>query len=233
MKKLRALGLAGMTCLATDAALAANPAPETVAEVAIYTVKDPDNYPALLKAAMEHVKKMPGLQGGVHMRSLKDPSMFADVYLWDSLAQAEAAAKAVETEPEFKEFANSFIELKVFSHFAPDGNLEDLKKFMANGAAVEMAVYSVKDPELQKEPRENVYRDLSSQSSVYSGIPLSPLKEGDAYIDFIAWTSPEEAEKTAGSMMAKEEHKAFFGNTDQVNMFEFFTIYDSAGMVEE
>ncbi|RED47989.1 hypothetical protein [Aestuariispira insulae] len=234
MKFLRAALMAGAACLATEAALAADAGitpviKGPVAEVAIYHVADPENYPAMMAAVMEEVGEMPGLRNGVHMRSLKDPTLFADVNLWDSLEEAVAAAKQVETEDRFKPFMNSIKEIKLFGHFVPGQDGSALRKFLADGAVIEMAVYSVKDPAVQEGPRQSVYNALQKTDAFFGGLPLSPAHEGEPYIDFIAWSSEKEGMATAESMMAMDEHKAFFANAEKMSMFEFFEIYDMDG----
>ena len=234
MKSLRALTMAGLVCLATDTALASGPMVKAdidgpVAEVAIYRVKNPDQFPAMMASVMDMVGEMPGLRDGVHMRSLKHPDLFADVNIWDSLEEAAAAAKRVETEARFKPFMERIVEIKLFGHFQPGTDGAELRKFLAEDAAIEMAVYSVKDPALQGEPRQRVYAELAATEAFHGGMPLVPAKAGDPYIDFIAWTSEKEAMETANAMMAKEAHKPFFGNADVLSMFEFFKIYDTDG----
>lgn len=234
MKFLRAALLAGAACLATEAAMAADMAATPaikgpVAEVAIYHVTDPDSFPAMMAAVMDEVGEMPGLRNCVHMRSLKDPTLFADVNLWDSMEEALAAAKQVETEDRFKPFMNRIKEIKLFGHFVPGQDGSVLREFLADGAAIELAVYSVKDPSVQGKPRQSVYKALEATDAFFGGLPLSPAHEGEPYVDFIAWSSEKEGMMTAESMMAKEEHKAFFANAETMSMFEFFKVYDMDG----
>lgn len=234
MKKMRALTLAGAGCLATEAALASSQTPSMapdsqVAEVAIYHVSDPDGFPAVMSDVMKKLGEMPGLKECIHLRSLKSPDLFADVLLWNSMDEAVAAAKIVETDERFKPFLASISEMKLMNHFKPDFQDVSMQKFRSGGAAIEMAVYTVKDSKIQDQPRKNVYRSLTDTDSFLAGIPLSPAQEGEPYIDFIAWTSEKEGGATAQTMMGKPEHKAFFGNADQMTMFEFFEVYDMDG----
>lgn len=228
----KTISMAGMSLIATETAVAATPQVSQVVEVAIYRVKEPETYPALLKNVMREVKAMPGFISGVHLRSLTDPQLFADINFWEKLELAEAAAQNVHTKPMFKPFMDSFSELKVFGHFLSAAPVAELDRFLEPGAAIELASYSVKDIETQKRTRQNVYRELQNNPSFYGGMPLSSLKTSEGYIDFIAWTSQQEAEETAAKVMAMQEHEAFFQNTDEVKLFEFFTVYDQNGLLK-
>ncbi|MCG7585754.1 hypothetical protein [Photobacterium sp. OFAV2-7] len=204
-----------------------------VSEVAIYRVNNPITYPALLKETMKGVITMPGFVRGIHLQSPTDPYLFADINFWEDLETAEAAAHRVHTEPTFTTFMDSFNELKVFGHFLADSPPAELNRFMRPSAAIELAVYSVKDAEIQKQYRPGVYRFLRDHPSFFGGIALSSLKSNESHIDFIAWTTQQEAEKTAASMMTSHEHMAFFQNTDEVKLFEFFNVYDQNGRLND
>ncbi|PKH07425.1 hypothetical protein [Moritella sp. Urea-trap-13] len=223
MKKT--IAMMGISLVATGTAVAA-PQVFPFVEVAIYRVKQPKLHPVLLNDVMQDVKAMPGFISSIHLRSMTEPDLFADISLWEGTNVTRTA----------KSVGNSFLggasELKVFGYFQSTSSKTELDQFIQSGAVIELAAYSVKDITIQEQSRPGVYLELQNSSSFYTGMALSSVKTNGGYVDFIAWASQQAAEETAAKIMAMPEHQAFFQNTAEMALFDFFTVYDQNGLLK-
>ena len=202
MNKFSALGFA---FLATEAAMAASPAlaadrvKPMAAEVAIYKVKEGYPYDMAHKEAMDVVKAMPGYQDGVSMKNA-DGSLYADILFWDTLEQAEQAAKSFETQSRFDPMRKGISEIVVYRHYAVDYDKTQFDRFFEEGAALEIAASKVKDLKVQAESASKVYAKLPQMDGFKAHFALTPADGEDLHhIDFIAWDSVQKAEAFAQS----------------------------------
>lgn len=214
-----------MSLAAIEVAVAA-PQVSPFVEVAIYRVEQPVQHPILSPHMAEDVKSLPGFIRSIHLQSMADPYLFADVSLWEEINVTRTA----------KSVSNSFLggarELKVFGYFQSVSSITELEPFMQPGAVIELAAYSVKDIAIQEKSRSAVHLELKNSSSFYAGMALSSVNTGGDYIEFIAWSSQQAAEETAAKIMAMPDHQAFFQNTAEMRLFDFFTVYEQNGLLK-
>lgn len=215
----------GISLAATGTAVAA-PQVLPFVEVAIYRVKQPRLHPVLVKDRMVDVKATPGFISSIHLRSLAEPDLFADISLWED-TNVTRTAKSMDGF-----FLNGSTELTVFGYFQSASSITALDQFIQPGAVIELAAYSVKDIAIQEESRLGVYLELQNSSSFYTGMALSSVKTNGGYVDFIAWASQSAAEETAAKIMAMPAHQSFFQNTAEMALFDFFTVYEQNGLLK-
>lgn len=201
-----------------------------IAEVAVYTVRNPAEYPAIWNEALDRVMESPYILGGVQLQSLKDRKLFADVYFWTDLDEARAIARSVEKDAEYADFQNSFEELRLFTHFETTSAVDALNSYLVEGAVVEIAAYTAKDAALRDRLQPAVYDRLSQEEEVLGAISMTPIDPADGFVDFLAWQSMDAAEAIAGKLMQDADTKPFFDNAETMKVFEFFTVFGQKGL---
>ncbi|MFC1234969.1 hypothetical protein [Vibrio sp. F74] len=215
----------GLSLAVMEAAVAA-PQVTPFVEVVIYRVEPSVQHPKLSRHLAEDVKALPGFIRSIHLQSLADPFLFADISLWEEI-NVTRTTKSVRDS-----FSGRDQELELFGYFQSASSIIGLESFMRPEAVIELAAYSVKEIAIQEESRSAVYLELENSSNLYAGMALSPVNTGGDYIDFIAWSSQQAAEETAAKIMLMPEHQAFFQNTAEIRLFDFFTVYEQDGETE-
>jgi len=96
--------------------------PEYVLEVAIFTVKEEfvAQMPALREGLREALKDFAGLLSLDTMSPMDEDRTFADIAKWDTMENAQAAAKAFESgDKRFLPLMEALEDLKFMGHFQP------------------------------------------------------------------------------------------------------------------
>ncbi|UGA55689.1 hypothetical protein [Vibrio sp. VB16] len=212
----------GLSLAVMEAAVAA-PQVTPFVEVVIYRVEPSVQHPKLSRHLAEDEKALPGFIRGIHLQSLADPYLFADINLWEEI-NVTRTTKSVRDS-----FSGTAQELELFGYFQSVSSITGLESFMRPEAVIELAAYSVKEIAIQEKSRSAVYLELENSSNLYAGMALSSVNTGGDYIDFIAWSSQQAAEETAAKIMLMPEHQAFFQNTAEIKLFDFFTVYEQDG----
>jgi heme-degrading monooxygenase HmoA len=91
---------------------------DTCLEVVVYKVKNPQSAENLRRAMRPHVEAFPGFLGWRAVTSTDDPATFTDIVTWRSLAEAQAAAGKVQTDPECAPFMAEIAEIVSYGHYA-------------------------------------------------------------------------------------------------------------------
>lgn len=88
-------------------------------ELVVYKIKSEhrDNFDQILNFARNHIAQFPGIVEYQTLRSKENDLVFMDLVTWNSLEEALAAAKQVETMPEMIPFMSAFEEIKFMDHF--------------------------------------------------------------------------------------------------------------------
>lgn len=201
-----------------------------ITEVAVYTVRNPEDYPAICDKALDRVMESPHILGGLQLRSAKNNRLFADVYFWTDLEAAKAVADQVERDDDYAEFRNSFDKMHLFTHYETDARFNQLVDYLADQAVVEIAACTVRDRRARSRLQPVVYGRLSQEADCLGAIAMTPFVEADGYVDFIAWRSGDAAERTTARLMQNEETKPFFENVDEMKVFEMFHVYGQKGL---
>ena len=96
---------------------------DEVVELVVYRIKR-DAKESYVTQAIERFRHMvmqfDGFQRYEFFQGCREQNLFMDFVIWDSLAHAEAAAKAVkeiQKAPEFAPYVGAFEKLEIFAHF--------------------------------------------------------------------------------------------------------------------
>ncbi len=90
-----------------------------VYELVVYKIKPEyaDSYDDVLEEAREHILAFPGMIQHQTFRSSEDELIFMDLVKWNSLEEAQNAAKKLEQMKELAPFMASFEEIRFMDHF--------------------------------------------------------------------------------------------------------------------
>ncbi len=212
--------------LATDTALS-NEAPhstQTYLEIAVYAVKDVEAFPALQAQAHQEIAQLPGFLHSLRLKSYGETVLFADVIAWRSPEAAEAASQQVSQDPKFANFMKALGDMKLFAHYWSSHNASELLPQLQQSPVVEIAAYSVPDPQTHELVHRLVHQKLPHQSGFRLGTPLQSAKGDSGYGDLIGWDSLQAFEQVGKKMMQDPELKAFFNPDMQMQVFTVFAV---------
>ncbi|MFN3200515.1 MAG: hypothetical protein ACE366_19100 [Bradymonadia bacterium] len=196
--------------------------PTPVLEIAIYTVHTPDAFAEIQKRAHRDLKNVDGYQSSLALRSANQKDHFADVVLWRSLAEAKAAAAAMEKHPKMASFMAGIKTLEVMTHVHPQGTDATLPEALVNGQVLEMAVSKVPSAETFMPLQKEIHSHLRTLKPVVAATPLVPAESG-VFIDMITWSDQPSAHQVGEKMMADPKFKSFFAAAPEPPVvFDFF-----------
>jgi hypothetical protein len=218
---LSALMLAG--CAVVPAGGAAPPVP--VLEIAVYQVRDPGAFGALQAGAHRWAAQQPGFVRSLRLQSAAEPTLFADVIEWRSLAEAKAAAQAMEQNAALAPFVGAIAQMKCYGH-APltSAASPDLLDALARAPLVEIAVYAVKDSTRQDRMHARVHEKLGAARGISGHAPLKLVDADADYVDLIGWRAKEDHLAVGESMQKDPEVAPFFTNMGEMKVFDLFVV---------
>jgi quinol monooxygenase YgiN len=91
----------------------------TITEIVIYRIKaeELNSYAALSQTVNDQLKTNPACIRRTVKQDHDDPTLFADIVEWSSLAAAQAAAAAASKDPAMAPFMMAIEEVVSFNHF--------------------------------------------------------------------------------------------------------------------
>uniref|UniRef100_UPI003BAA50C4 antibiotic biosynthesis monooxygenase n=1 Tax=Stappia sp. TaxID=1870903 RepID=UPI003BAA50C4 len=94
--------------------------PQTCLELVVYTVRNAEDAARARRAAMPHIRAMPGFLSWRAVRDSSGSATFADLAEWESLDHARAAAEAFARNEAFADFRAAIDGLVHMGHFETD-----------------------------------------------------------------------------------------------------------------
>ena len=212
--------------LATISQAIAAPQSSTLVDVVIYRSEQQRATPTLTHKIMANISAMPGFMSSIHLQSIAEPQVFADIIVWQS-----TSLKPTEGLPSRAIFEEGS-ELKLLDRYQSTSANTTLQPYLQPEAVIELAAYSVNDIATQIHSRPAVYLELQNSASYYGGLALSSVKTDTHFIDLISWGSQQGAEQTAANIMAMPKHQDFFKNNTDIKLFDYFTVYAKNGLIK-
>lgn len=137
----------------------------TCYEIVTYKVENPQVADAARATAQQLLQHFPGFIGWMALSGGDNSAERADVVSWRSAQEAQAAAKAVGSQPEFASFRASVNALHSMGHFtAQTAQASSLN----TGTGIEIGRFRLK-PGVEESDMRNVYRQM-----VESHLALQP-----------------------------------------------------------
>ena len=205
--------LTGTSAAATDGAYL---------EVAVYTVKNNSEFPAIrLQAEKNLQENAPGFLWWKRLRG--DNGSFADILAWASPPDAKKAAVIVRTDESFRPFVSSIQSVIHFGHYQATVDSILLGEQIDSAPLVEIALYTVRDASTHAVVHEQLYKHLANQQGMLGGTRLVADGIERGFGDLLTWKDVSSWEATGQALMQLPELSAFFEGTDTSHVFALFT----------
>lgn len=227
----------GAAVAALAAATTCSPTATATLEIAVYTVKSPEEYIAIREETRRLLSGEPGYlwwhtlhpapmdaghsDGG---QNSAGEQLFADVLAWESPEAAHAAAAKVEADRAYQPFVQAIARIHHFTHYRAWNEAAVLEKILNDSTFIEIAAYTVKDPEQHKAVHSLLYESkLPGTAGLVGGARMERLDNKRAFGDLLGWQTAEAFQATGAAMMQDPELKPFFEGSDESIVFALFT----------
>ena len=197
-------------------------APGNTLELVLYTVKK-DQQDQYLSHRQTMVNELSGWDGFIKSttyRSIASPLLYADLFLWESIAQAKAAADRIHNTPQCAAFMQCIDEIKVYDHSAvmADSALPEA----LNHQVLELAAFTSKEEKhvplaAARTPLLSDVKKLDGQISMSS---FQSLDNKELFIDLLVWRDQQALESAQKQIHASENCATFMGMIDENVAFE-------------
>jgi hypothetical protein len=214
--------------------------PAPVLELAVFTVREPDSFPAIQRQTHEAVATLSGHRAGLRLRGLRaptssgglgsppalraPPNLFADLVVWDSLEAATRASNQVREDPRFAPLMTSLAELKLYAHYRLVGDPSALLAELRGAPVVEVAAYAVRDVAAQLEVHGRVHEALRALAGHRGGAPARQVEDPSQFADLIGWEHREAHQRAGAALQARADLGAFFSGLAEMKVFELFSV---------
>lgn len=222
------ISIGGLVMFTQTQAFAEEAARTTVTEIAIVRIKDEALGKHAQDVALNTIATWPGFIQSVKLTATDDPTLVADIVLWESLELALSASDRFKTDTGVTEYRQAVSELIITDHFVQLGDESDWNVLPGDGV-LETAITTVKDPNVHEVLQQAVHTHLENQSAYKNGWRLQGRPGEALSVDLINWTNKDAAEETAKSVMADPAYSSFFEGVQDMHYFGFFTV---RGVVE-
>ncbi|QOV69706.1 hypothetical protein [Citrobacter sp. BDA59-3] len=125
-------------------------------ELVIYKVENPQEADAARVTARQLLQHFPGFIGWLALSGSDNPAERVDLVTWHSAEEAQAAAKAVGSQPEFAAFRASVSLLHSMGHFIAR---EAQASSLSAGNGIEIGRFRLK-PGVDEHAMRNAYRQM-------------------------------------------------------------------------
>lgn len=197
--------------------------PAPVLELAVFTVREPDSFPAIQRQTHEAVATLSGHRAGLRLRGLTD-GWFADLVVWDSLEAATRASNQVRGDPRFAPLMSSLAELRLYAHYRLGGDPSALLGELRGAPVVEVAAYAVRDVAAQLEVHGRVHEALRALAGYRGGAPAHQVEDPHQFADLIGWEHREAHQRAGEALQARADLGAFFSGLGEMKVFELFSV---------
>jgi len=186
-----------------------------VHEIVTYTVTEPQAADAARADAQARVRQMPGFIAWTALSGAANRSQRADLVVWESREQAEAAAEAVGSSPAFAAFRASLASLTSMGHYQADDAAP-----AATECGVELGHFRLKpgvSETAMREAYENMVERHLSRQSGWLRQQLLTL-DGGRFVDLAFARTRERAEAICASWQGQADCEAFLALIEPESM---------------
>lgn len=135
-------------------------------EIVTYKVKTQPEADTARSSAQSLLKHFPGFVDWITFSGVDNSAERADLVVWSSPEEAQAAAKAVETQPEFHSFRSSVSCMHHMGHYIPQAEQTPSLKI---GCGVEIGRFRLKPGVNESEMRKAYHRMVEDHLALQPG----------------------------------------------------------------
>jgi hypothetical protein len=191
-------------------------------ELAVYTVKNSTEFPAVRAQAEKHLQvNAPGFLWWKRLQG--DNGNFADILAWASPADAKKAAVLVQSDESLQPFVSSIQTVTHFGHYRATVDPTLLGEQIDSAPLIEIALYTVRDATTHAIVHQRLYDHLANQQGMLGGTRLMAEGTERGFGDLLTWKNVASWEATGQALMQLPELSAFFEGTDTSHVFALFT----------
>ena len=201
------------------------PKPTPVLELAVYTVRASESFPALQDQTHDALATINGHRTGLRLRGLTK-GLFADLVAWDSLEAARQASDTVREDPRFAALMSSIVDLKLYAHYQVGVDLAALLLGLRRAPVVEVAAYAVRDVAAHLGVHPRVHDALRGLPGHRAGAPAHQVEDPTQFADLLGWDDAEAHQRAGVALQERGEFAAFFSGMRELKVFELFSVLE-------
>lgn len=192
-------------------------------EIAVFEAVDPDGFAAKqgdLHRALASL--FDGYVASLGLRGVTDPTVFADVVLWESETAAQTAAAALGETEELAWFASEIAEIRFFDHLAPARDARAALSSIGAAPVVEIVLMKPAVAEGFAAAHQALHAELLAADVVVEELRLE--MNGNGVVgDLNGWTAGDAMERMGPTMMARSDFQPVFDPENEMLLFMPFT----------
>jgi hypothetical protein len=204
-----------------DLPMSTQPAP--VLELAVFTVRAPDSFPAIQHRTHDALATLSGHRASVRLSGMAD-GLFADLVAWDSLEAAQQASNTVREDPRFAALMTSIAEIKLYAHYHLGVDTAALLAELRRAPVVEVAAYAVRDVAVHLDVHARVHGALRALAGHRGGAPAHQVEDAGQFADLIGWENPEAHQRAGADLQERGDLAGFFSGIGEMKVFELFSV---------
>lgn len=192
-------------------------------EIAVFEAVDPDGFAAKqgdLHRALASL--FDGYVASLGLRSATDPTVFADVVLWECETAAQTAAAALGETEELAWFASEIAEIRFFDHLAPARDAQAALASIGAAPVVEIVLMKPGVADGFAAAHQALHAELAAADALVEELRLEMNGNGVAG-DLNGWTAGDAMEQLGSTMMARSEFQPVFDPENEMLLFMPFT----------
>ncbi|MCA3010992.1 MAG: hypothetical protein INH41_01190 [Myxococcaceae bacterium] len=197
--------------------------PVPVLELAVFTVRAPDSFPAIQHRTHDALATLAGHRTSLRLRGMTD-GLFADLVAWDSLEAAQQASNTVREDPRFAALMTSITEIKLYAHYQLGVDTAALLAELRRAPVVEVAAYAVRDVAVQLDVHGRVHDALRALAGHRGGAPAHQVEDPGQFADLIGWENPEAHQRAGADLQERGDLAGFFSGIGDMKVFELFSV---------
>jgi hypothetical protein len=198
-------------------------------EIAVFEAVDADGFARKQEDLHRALASLfDGYVGSLGLRSVSEPSVYADLVLWESATAARVAADAIGDKEELAWFQREIAGIRFFDHLSPAAHAQATLTTIGEAPVVELVL--VKPAASADEfgaAHEALHVELAASEVVVGELRLELNDKGVAG-DVNGWADVEAMEEMGPIMMARPEFGPVFDQENELVLFmPFVTNYAS------
>ena len=198
------------------------PIPQPCLEVAVFSARSDRRIPAVQRRIHQRLTALAGFESSLPLQKLGEPTRRADLVRWRSAAEAEVAARALPSLPEFAELFAEIETLHHMAHYVGDSPV-GLEHF-GEAPVIEIAAYRAQDLERVRALRPRIHGALTGTAGALFSWPGSRTTDDDAFLDLIAWPDAQAFENAPNAMGTKHPELTAFFSLVEVAILELYGV---------
>lgn len=191
-------------------------------EVAVYAVSSPKASIVLQRQAHSNLATLFGYMDSLALRGLEQPTLVADLVLWDSKQTAKAAAEDIQKDDRFTQFLSNIESIQHFAHYS--GASSQALNALAESPVIELSTYELSAGSAVALWHQ-FHQALHNIEDASSPVVGTRVDQPRSLLDLVGWSS-EFALNMASTQLLEQfpELQTFFSEIGQREVFELFEV---------